>query len=164
MIWAGIIFCGLIYLPHIVLVIVFNAPHGGATWADLATNGMPQKLAFYAPIHGIGSIVIDIYIFVIPLLMFRNLQVSSRKRIQLFAIFLTGLLCVPPLISLSAHHRPLRLMTCCSGIISSAISCYWRMMITFHSNDYTWQESELFIWMYVNRGQQHLAWISLTGG
>ena len=108
MIWAGIIFCGLIYLPHPILVIIFNAPHGSATWADLATNGMPQKLAFYAPIHGIGSIVIDIYIFIIPLLMFRNLQISSRKRMQLIAIFLTGLLCVSSLISLCPHiivHR-----------------------------------------------------------
>ena len=156
MIWAGIIFCGLIYLPHPILVIIFNAPHGGATWADLATNGMPQKLGFYAPIHGIGSIVIDIYIFIIPLLMFRNLQVSARKRIQLFAIFLTGLLCVSPPISLPTYQRLSRLMTLFRGIISSAISCYWRMMITFHSNDYTWQESELFIWMYVTHGQQNL--------
>ncbi len=91
-IWAGIIFSGIIYFPHTILVIVFNAPHGGQQWADLATNGMPQKLGFYAPVHGIGSIVLDIYIFIIPLLMITKLQVTSKKRLQLIGVFITALL------------------------------------------------------------------------
>ncbi|KJZ69549.1 hypothetical protein HIM_11062 [Hirsutella minnesotensis 3608] len=128
-IWAGIVACCFIYLPHTILVAIFNAPHIGQRWADLATNGMPQKLVFYAPIHGIGAIIIDIYIFIIPLLVLRKLRVSSKKRLQLLVVFLTALF----------------------GVISSCFSCYWRITITFSSGDYTWQESQLFIWCIVEQ-------------
>lgn len=92
LIQAAIIFGALIYFPHLVLVIVFEAPHNEQTWADLATNGGPQKLEYYAPIHGIGSIIIDTWILVIPMLVIRKLKVSKKKRLQLTVVFVTGAL------------------------------------------------------------------------
>lgn len=89
---AVIIFSGLIYLPHPILVVVFEAPHAGQTWTDLAIDGMPQRLEYYAPIHGIGSVIIDVAILVIPLPVIKNLKVSKKKKAQLSAVFLTGLL------------------------------------------------------------------------
>ncbi|KAI5857354.1 hypothetical protein GGS23DRAFT_345533 [Durotheca rogersii] len=127
-IMAGIIFLGLLYLPHPILVGLYNAPRPGERWADLATNGMPQKISYYAPIHGVGSIVVDTYIFIIPLLVLSKLHISKQKRISLIAVFTIASL----------------------AIISSIFSCYWRITILVSNNgDFTWQEAQLFIWIMV---------------
>ncbi|KAI0965158.1 hypothetical protein F4678DRAFT_476821 [Xylaria arbuscula] len=132
MIWVGIALCSIIYLPHFVLVALFNAPRIGQKWSGLATNGMPQKLEFYAPIHGIGSIVIDIWIFIIPIFVLSKLRVKKKKKVQLVGVFLIAFL----------------------AIVSSAVSCYWRLIITFRGGDVTWDESQLFIWIII---EQNLA-------
>lgn len=89
---VGLVFCALLYLPHPILVSIFNVPHKGETWSDLATNGNPQKIAFYAPIHGVGSIILDIYIFALPLPILYHLHISVQKRLKLLAVFVVALL------------------------------------------------------------------------
>lgn len=103
MIWAGIALCSIVYLPHFVLVSLFNAPRVGRKWSELATNGMPQKLEFYAPLHGIGSIVIDIWIFIIPIIVLSKLRLNKKKKRQVVAIFLVALLYVCPDATLGAN-------------------------------------------------------------
>ncbi|TGJ78260.1 hypothetical protein E0Z10_g10498 [Xylaria hypoxylon] len=125
---VGLVFCGLLYLPHPILVAIFNTPHKGERWADLATNGNPQKIAFYAPIHGVGSIILDIYIFALPLPILYHLHISPQKRLKLLAVFVVALL----------------------GVIASVFSCYWRIQILISAaGDYTWYEGQLFIWILV---------------
>ena len=84
---GGIIFMALLYLTHPVLVAVYMTPLAGESWASLATDGRPQHISIYAPIHGIGSIVMDTYIFIIPLVVLRKLQVNQKKKLQLLGIF-----------------------------------------------------------------------------
>lgn len=88
---AGIILMGALYLPHPILCAVYMTPHSDESWADLATDGRPQKISFYAPVHGVGSIVLDTYIFVIPILVLRKLQVSRKKKLQLLSVFTVAL-------------------------------------------------------------------------
>ncbi|KAI0197820.1 hypothetical protein F4808DRAFT_286814 [Astrocystis sublimbata] len=128
---AGILFCGLIYLPYPILVIIFNTPREGRTWADLATDPKSKRIAVYAPIHGVGSIIIDIYILALPLLIVYRLQASLRKRLNLLAVFAVALL----------------------GIISSVFSCYWRILVLIDADgDHTWYEGQLFLWILVEHG------------
>ncbi|ROT42884.1 hypothetical protein SODALDRAFT_254171, partial [Sodiomyces alkalinus F11] len=135
-IYSGVIFSGLIYLPHPILVAIFNTPRAGERWADLATNGRPQMLTFYAPIHGFGSVILDIFIFLVPLLILGKLHVPTKKRLQLMAVFAVGIL----------------------GIISSIFSCYWRMDMLVSSNtDYTWRQAQLFIWIMVEHNAALIA-------
>lgn len=89
---AAIALSCLVYIPHPVLVIVFQTPRSGETWTDLATNGRPQKMTYYAPIHGVCEVFLNIWMLIIPLLAIRNLQITRRKKIQLAAVFLTAIM------------------------------------------------------------------------
>ncbi|KAI1145021.1 hypothetical protein F4825DRAFT_277859 [Nemania diffusa] len=123
---GAMVFAGLIYLPHPIVVIIFTAPRAGQSWLTPSMNGMAAKLQYYAPIHGIGSIILDIWILILPLPALSKLQVSTKKKLQLFAVFVTGLL----------------------GVISSIVSCYWRFKLVLDKpGDSTWDEAELFLWI-----------------
>ncbi|ROV87982.1 hypothetical protein VPNG_10338 [Cytospora leucostoma] len=125
---AAIVFAGLIYLPHPILVIILEAPHIGQSWVEPAVDGRTSKLEYYAPIYGIGSIILDIWILVLPLPVITKLKVSRKKKIQLFAVFVTGFM----------------------GIISSIFSCVWRFRLLLSGpGDTTWQEAQLFLWTMV---------------
>ncbi|KAK7981494.1 hypothetical protein PG988_003732 [Apiospora saccharicola] len=125
---GGIIFMGILYLTHPVLVAVYMTPLAGETWASLATDGRPQHISIYAPIHGVCSIVLDTYIFMIPLLVLRKLQVSRQKKLQLLGVFTVASF----------------------GIISSIASCIWRFLVLFGADgDFTWQQGQLFVWIMV---------------
>ncbi|KAI0484180.1 hypothetical protein GGR56DRAFT_612710 [Xylariaceae sp. FL0804] len=71
-IYAGIVFIFLVYFPHFILICVDEAPRVGQSWSLLATDGMPQYVIFNGPIHGFGSIILDVYIFILPLPMSRG--------------------------------------------------------------------------------------------
>ncbi|KJZ75446.1 hypothetical protein HIM_05142 [Hirsutella minnesotensis 3608] len=126
-IWGGVALCALVYLPHPIVVFIFSAPRVGHPWIDVVLSGSSTKLAFYAPLHGIGSIIIDIYIFVLPVVILSKLKLAKKKKLQIIAVFLTASL----------------------GIISSCFACYWRLVIAFKAGDYTWNEAQLFIWIMV---------------
>ncbi|KAI1874498.1 hypothetical protein JX265_004706 [Neoarthrinium moseri] len=86
------VFSGLIYLVHPIMVVVFEAPRIGQTWSEPALSGMAAKLTYYAPIHGIGSVILDIWILLIPIPAIIKLQVSAKKKVQLLVVFVTGFL------------------------------------------------------------------------
>jgi hypothetical protein len=91
-IYLGVAFLFLIDLPHLVLVLVFQTPQGGERWTDLGTNGRPQRLEPYAVVMGIGAVVIDGYIFVVPLVVLRRLKVGMGKKLQVMGVFATAVL------------------------------------------------------------------------
>ncbi|KAI1127996.1 hypothetical protein F5Y10DRAFT_292354 [Nemania abortiva] len=123
---GAIVFAGLIYLPHPFFVIGFTAPRIGQSWLEPSMNGNANKLQYYAPIHGVGSIVLDIWILILPLPALSKLQVSFKRKLRLFAIFITGLL----------------------GVISSIVSAYWRFKLIFDKpGDASWNEGQLFLWI-----------------
>ncbi|KAK8059255.1 hypothetical protein PG996_009185 [Apiospora saccharicola] len=70
----------------------------------------------------------DTYIFMIPLLVLRKLQVSRQKKLQLLGVFTVASF----------------------GIISSIASCIWRFLVLFGADgDFTWQQGQLFVWIMV---------------
>ncbi|KAG8156273.1 hypothetical protein KVR01_013852 [Diaporthe batatas] len=88
----AIAFSALVYIPHLILVIVFQAPRAGESWSDPGTNGRTRKMTYYAPIHGVCEVILNIWMLIIPLLVIRNLQITRRKKIQLSTVFLTGIM------------------------------------------------------------------------
>lgn len=91
-IYGSIIFAGAIYLPHPVVVAALFSPRAGESWGDIATSGRPQQMAFYGPFHGIGSIVLDVFILVVPFFILKNLQLPTKKRLGLMVVFAVGFL------------------------------------------------------------------------
>jgi hypothetical protein len=88
----GLVFTFLIYFPTIPLSARYDAPQIGETWADVSVNGQPSKLIYWGVVLGSLSIVLDVYIFILPLPILSKLHISSSKRKQLIAIFATALL------------------------------------------------------------------------
>ncbi|KAI1330303.1 hypothetical protein F5Y16DRAFT_34350 [Xylariaceae sp. FL0255] len=123
---GAIVFAGLIYLPHPILVIVFTAPRPGQSWLAPSMDGMASKLDVYAPIHGLGSIILDIWILVLPLPALSKLNISTKKKLKLFAVFITGSL----------------------GVASSIVSAFWRFHLLLDKpGDSSWDEGMLFLWI-----------------
>ena len=50
------------------------------------------RLIYVAPVQGVLNVVVDFLILLLPLLVLRKLQLSSRKMCQLSAIFVIGAL------------------------------------------------------------------------
>ncbi|KAM0525736.1 hypothetical protein ACHAPE_000447 [Trichoderma viride] len=91
-VYVGIVFTGLVYWVTIPLEIAINAPHPGDTWADLLINGQVQKLLPWGVVQGSLAVVIDLYIFILPLPVLWRLNMSLRKRIAVCAVFFTALM------------------------------------------------------------------------
>jgi hypothetical protein len=91
-IWIGQIFNVLTYLPAIPIEVVFNAPDVGQKWAELMLSGKPQRAIYWGVVQSAMSIVLDLYIFFLPMPTIVKLNMSFRKRAQVVAVFSTALM------------------------------------------------------------------------
>lgn len=88
----GLLFTFLLYWPGVPLESYYAAPHIGETWEDLLINKRPDHLVYWGAVQGTLSVVLDIYIFILPLPLLSKLQVSRKKRWKLLIIFSTAML------------------------------------------------------------------------
>lgn len=91
-IWTGIVFTFLLYWANLPLASYFNAPHVGETWEVMLFNGRPHLLIDWAIIQGACSVMLDVYIFILPIPLLTQLQMPQKRRLQLLAIFSTALM------------------------------------------------------------------------
>ncbi|KAF4215124.1 hypothetical protein CNMCM8980_010661 [Aspergillus fumigatiaffinis] len=118
----GLLFTFLLYWPGVGLESYFAAPHIGETWEDLLVNHRPEKLIYWGIVQGTLSVVLDIYIFILPLPLLSKLQLPRKKRWQLLIIFSTAML----------------------GIVASVIALVFRIQL-LTTSDTTFTQSALFI-------------------
>lgn len=95
-IWLGLIFTFLTNASNVPISLAFLAPHYGEDWNDVlvrlsAHSSRPQYLLL-GPIQGAVSVILDIYIFILPLTIISHIILSPRKKIQLLLLFSTALL------------------------------------------------------------------------
>ncbi|KAI1363929.1 hypothetical protein F5Y08DRAFT_308441 [Xylaria arbuscula] len=121
-IYIGLISTFLVYFPSIPLSAYYDAPHIGETWEDVLTNGSPFKLIYWGVVQGSLSVVLDFYIFILPLPMLSKLQLRSNKKRQLVAIFATALL----------------------GVAASIVALYFRVEL-LNKDDGTWKTASVNI-------------------
>ncbi len=94
LVYGGIVVTGLVYLPITVAIAAACSPRKGFSKADyLAAIGDPKcaRNDFLNTWPGIFNILSDFYILVIPLPAVWGLQLPTRKKIGISAMFLTGL-------------------------------------------------------------------------
>lgn len=91
-IYGGILFNFLIYWLGVPLEAYYAAPHVGQKWEDMLVNGMPEKLLYWGVVQGTLAVVLDIYIFVLPIPTIAHLQLSSKKKLQVLGVFFTALM------------------------------------------------------------------------
>lgn len=97
MIWAGIAFTVVSYAALLGVWIHYSVPnHGDAGWTDVSFY---MRVANYTPtvsvVFGVLGIVTDFYVIAIPLTAISSLNLSTKKKLGVSALFVTGLLSVP---------------------------------------------------------------------
>ncbi|KAI0100870.1 hypothetical protein GGR51DRAFT_531253 [Nemania sp. FL0031] len=121
-IYIGLISTFLVYFPSIPLSAYYDAPHIGQRWEDLLTNESPFKLIYWGVVQGSLSVLLDLYIFILPLPTLAKLNISSSKKKQLVAVFTTALL----------------------GVAASIIALFYRVKL-LNNADNTWQTASVSI-------------------
>lgn len=91
-IWAGLIADFVIYGVSLVIVPYFEAPHVGETWADLLINQRPARITPTGAEQGSLAVLLDLYIFILPIPRLSTLKLQSRRKLKLLCIFGTALL------------------------------------------------------------------------
>lgn len=88
----GIVFAFLAYFAPTMTLAYFDAPHVGETWEELLVSGRGLKGVPGGVALGAASILVDLYIFFLPLPNLVKLSLPLAKRIQLIALFATALM------------------------------------------------------------------------
>lgn len=91
----GLVVTVLMYIISIAVLSYYSCPHIGKTWDDVVLEAIlnPDIFAFK---WGVGQAAVgaalDIYIFILPLPIIAKLNLSTRKKIQIMAVFFTAVL------------------------------------------------------------------------
>ncbi|KAH7304303.1 hypothetical protein B0I35DRAFT_454804 [Stachybotrys elegans] len=124
----GLVFTLLLYLPNIPLAAIFSAPRVGETWESMLTAGRSRRLIIWGIIQSALSIVLDIYIFIMPLPTIIHLNMPLSKRLQLLA---------PSCLAAEADQFY-------SAVLVSVLSLIYRIELN-NTNDASWPQSQVAI-------------------
>ncbi|KAI1847266.1 hypothetical protein JX266_006806 [Neoarthrinium moseri] len=103
---VGLVFDFLLYGSMVAVFLYFGVPHGNEVWEDLLTNGMGQHLAPTGVVQGPCTVLLDLYIFVLPLPILWGLQMTFKKRLRIAAVFATGLFIVENNVAIAVSSTP----------------------------------------------------------
>lgn len=139
-IWIGLTFNFLIYGPGIAVATYYEAPRVGETWLDTLDGRNMAPLSWWQAQSAL-VVALDIYIFVLPLPSLMRLQLPTRKRTSVIAVFSVALMWVS---SISLHPSlgktfcaGILTSYCCRGIAASIASLVERINIV-NTDDTTW--------------------------
>lgn len=90
--WVGLIFSSITYTIFTVLVFVWATPKPGESWLAHQTSAdMHKELKLSVP-QSIVGLVIDLYILIIPIIGVYDLTMTTKRKIGVMLIFLSGLM------------------------------------------------------------------------
>jgi hypothetical protein len=94
--YGGLVFSAVLYSTYLPFAGYYNAPHAGETWHSLLEGAqhIDTTTVFrqWSIVVGLWSALLDLYIFILPLVLLRRLHVSTAKKIQLVGVFGLALL------------------------------------------------------------------------
>ncbi|KAI1114172.1 hypothetical protein F5Y14DRAFT_451353 [Nemania sp. NC0429] len=90
--WIGIFAAVIFFVPLTVADIYFEVPHLGETWVSPAYLARTHRGLPIAIVIGVVSVVVDIYLFVLPLRTISHLNLSPKRRLQMQGLFGTAIL------------------------------------------------------------------------
>ncbi|KAI0521604.1 hypothetical protein F5B22DRAFT_661947 [Xylaria bambusicola] len=100
MIMFGLIFIAVFYTISVIVSLATCLPHQGEGSWNLAATRCESQDEQFAEAQGVVGALTDLYVLYIPLRLLAGLTLSRRRKIALYAVFLTGLLaCVVSIIN-----------------------------------------------------------------
>lgn len=93
-IWAGLTATFLVFVASVGYQLHHLTPTPGTTWSEFALRGGNplEGSATWAVTSSVLNLVLELYVFILPLPTIAKLSWSTRKRLKASAVFLTGLL------------------------------------------------------------------------
>ena len=90
-IWSGLVFAFLLYWSGVLFGTLWCTPRGGEK--DLKdTTQKCEKNILFGLIQGVLGVVLDFYIFLLPVPTIIRLQMSLRRRLSILGVFGTAIL------------------------------------------------------------------------
>lgn len=89
------------YIAITIPAIYYQAPNPGQTWQEGLMNDRYTDVFGLSIPAASGSLILDVYIFILPLVAVSKLQLTPSKKLGVIAVFTTGLMYV--------HHNSLHL-------------------------------------------------------
>lgn len=93
-IWAGLAFNFLIYWPGVAVAAYYETPRAGESWVAILDGRTLVPLRWWQAQSAL-SIVLDLYIFILPIPVLARLKMPMRKRVSVIAVFSLALMFVP---------------------------------------------------------------------
>ena len=91
-IWLGLLCNFLLYSSGIPIVTYYFTPRIGQPWTVVAVSDTCSVLSTFVLVQGVLSVVLDLYIFVLPIPIVSKLPISLKQRLSILAIFGTAIL------------------------------------------------------------------------
>ena len=91
-IWLGLLCDFLLYWSSIPIVTYYFTPRVGQPWSVVAVTVSCPVLTNFILAQGILSVVLDLYIFILPIPIVSKLPISLKKRLSILGVFGTAIL------------------------------------------------------------------------
>lgn len=86
-IYIGLILTVLANWPNLIVFLVFSVPYAGQTWEDLLTEPRVGKIIPSGTEQGVLAVILDLYIFILPMPALLKLKMNSQDRWRLVVVF-----------------------------------------------------------------------------
>lgn len=93
-IWIGLVFDFLLYASGLAVATYYETPRAGESWTAVLDGRTLIPLRWWQAQSAL-SVVLDFYIFIIPLPVVAKLKMPIQRRIPLVAVFSLALMLVP---------------------------------------------------------------------
>ncbi|PWY93004.1 hypothetical protein BO94DRAFT_358235 [Aspergillus sclerotioniger CBS 115572] len=111
------------YLAVLIASLYYISPAPGQSWqASFVSTRYNHSLYISIPI-AVGSLVLDLYILLLPMAPIWNLQLKMSKKLGVMAVFATGLI----------------------ACVASSLSIYFKTVLNSHETDFSYYSLKVFI-------------------
>ncbi|KAL4816097.1 hypothetical protein BDW67DRAFT_163010 [Aspergillus spinulosporus] len=115
-IYLGLVVNWTFYTIILIVTLYFTSPAPGQTWAESFLSPRYTKIDEWMMPIAAGSLVLDVYILLLPIASVWRLQMSTRKKLGVLAVFATGF----------------------AACIASSLSIYYKHSLYHHSDDFSY--------------------------
>ena len=88
--WIGATISALFYVPVSITAFVLNSPWPGESFLDDILYWHYLKFAQFSIPTGVIGMLVDLYLFILPIPAVLTLQMSPAKKLGVLIIFMTG--------------------------------------------------------------------------
>ena len=82
----------MFYWGFALAALIISSPRSSETWGEAEISPRMINLAKVTVVPAVGGMIVDIWLFVLPLVPIYRLQLHGTRRVRLTIMFSTGLL------------------------------------------------------------------------